>query len=224
MTGPRLPFLILDKVLCDLSIVLRSAEAHDLAYEDLCHIALGVGRGLGAIHEANIALGDLKSDNILIFDGRIERTQQVTTTQRFIAKVCDLGSAKETTDVVNVKCYPGTPYWRPPKYYEPSTPASLQHWDLFTYGLVVWALFLRDPGSPVLNIESNGPSFVQEARGQQYYYNAARDSIRIRYNANEDYASTSRQTYNSTAQSGLFDLLLPRSAMAHNYGKHVNGF
>jgi serine/threonine protein kinase len=191
LTVPRLPFLILEKASYDLSVFLRSPEAHDLAYESLCQIALGIGRGLGAIHDANIAHGDLKPDNILVFDSRSERTQWVEANQRFIAKVCDFGSANEVTDVMNVKYYSGTPYWRPPEYYEPSPPASLQRCDIFTYGLVVWALFLRDPCSPILDIESKGASFLQETRGQQHYFDAASDSIQMRYNSNEDYASAS---------------------------------
>lgn len=222
LTVPRLPFLILEKALCDLSIFLRSPEAHDLAYEDLCHIALGIGRGLGAIHDANIAHGDLKPDNILVFDNRTERTQRPAAAQDFVAKVCDFGSASEVTDGVDVKHYSGTPYWRPPEYYDASPPVSLQRCDIFTYGLTVWALFLRDPCSPILDIESKGPCFVQEARGQQHYFAAASESIQMRYGSIDDHASESRQTYNSPAQSVPFALLLPRSAITRSYSKQAS--
>lgn len=222
LTVPRLPFLILEKALCDLTVFLRSSVAGNLDFSSLSQIALDIGRGVGAIHRAEIAHGDLKPDNILIFERRPDRTSLTVVEHHYMAKVCDFGSATEVLGPMNLKAYLGTPYWRPPEFYNSSPPISLQLCDIFTYGLIIWALFLRSPSSPISDIENKGSRHIQTARGQQEYFSSASESIRINYGSIANPRIEDGQVYNSAFRSGFFALLLPDSAATLDYGPSAN--
>jgi serine/threonine protein kinase len=136
---PRIPLLILEKSRCSLTQLLASTTTYkaDLGFQDICGLLLDTGHGLEAIHQEGIAHGDLKPDNILIFE----------SDGRWCAKLCDFGlSATENTGHTSSSVeYRGTPGWRPPEYYRQGLRSLYfqdhQRCDIFVFGLVVWSTF-----------------------------------------------------------------------------------
>lgn len=154
---PRIPLLILEKARCSLTQLLASTTTYkaDLGFQDICGLLLDTGHGLEAIHQEGIAHGDLKPDNILIFE----------SAGGWCAKLCDFGlSATENSGHTSSSVeYRGTPGWRPPEYYRQGLRSFCfqdhQRCDIFVFGLVVWSTFqyggrhpLPREGEPSWNI------------------------------------------------------------------------
>lgn len=175
------PLLILEKAHCDLAQFIRSEEYATVPYETLCDLSMDIGRGLGAVHSADIVHGDLKLENILIFSG------SHMAGRKWTAKLCDFGSAvpiAARADARDSATYLGSETWLPPECYEKSLvgqplPPSLAPCDIFVYGLVVWAMFIGIHFSPLYKIqkvEGHGADIVRHI-GQQRFYARARDSV-----------------------------------------------
>jgi serine/threonine protein kinase len=148
--SPRLPLLILERALSNLSEFLAHPAVYPPkhTFNDLHSICLDVGRGLDAIHKTSIAHGDLKPENILIFQD----------SGKWVAKLCDFGlSASESGSSSGSIEYRGTPGWRPPEYYrqdrDPLNVRGVQLCDIFAFGLIVWSVFRHD-GQPPLSHET----------------------------------------------------------------------
>ncbi|KAJ5160424.1 uncharacterized protein N7482_007428 [Penicillium canariense] len=154
---PRIPLLILEKSRCSLTQLLVNPATYNthLSFHDICELLLDTGRGLEAIHQEGIAHGDLKPDNVLIFDSG----------GRWCAKLCDFGlSASENAGQTSSSVeYRGTPGWRPPEYYRQGLKSlsfqGHQRCDVFVFGLIVWSAFqysgrhpLPREGEPSWNI------------------------------------------------------------------------
>ncbi|KAL9596349.1 MAG: hypothetical protein Q9219_005866 [cf. Caloplaca sp. 3 TL-2023] len=173
------PLLILEKAHCDLAQFIRGETFHNLPFEALCGLCQDVGRGLAAIHAAGIVHGDLKLENILIFSKeRPDGTQ-------WTAKICDFGSAVPTSaDSDESTTYLGSDTWLPPECFEKllvgqPLPQPLVPCDIFVYGLVVWAVFVGIPFSPLYKIqkaEGHGADIVRHM-GQQRFYARAKASV-----------------------------------------------
>ncbi|KAL8664465.1 MAG: hypothetical protein Q9202_003015 [Teloschistes flavicans] len=177
------PLLILERAYCDLGQFIRS-ENYDIAsYEFLCDRCLEVGRGLTAVHLAGIIHGDLKLENILLFqnDGPSETI--------WTAKLCDFGSAVPISfDARETSRYLGSDTWLPPECYERNLigrpmPESLIPCDIFVYGLVVWAVFVGIHFSPLYHMQSadgHGAAIVRNL-GRQLFYAKAYKSVTASY-------------------------------------------
>ncbi|KAL8959413.1 MAG: hypothetical protein Q9193_003722 [Seirophora villosa] len=174
------PLLILERAHCDLVQFIRSQDYATASFEDLCHLSLDVGKGLGAVHSASIVHGDLKLENILIFEGQ-------STSRKWIAKLCDFGSAvaiSPMSDSQESASYLGSETWLPPECYEKllvgqPLPRSLVPCDIFVYGLVVWAIFVGLHISPLYKIqtvEGHGTEIVRQM-GEQRFYARAKESL-----------------------------------------------
>ncbi|KAL9578442.1 MAG: hypothetical protein Q9212_005717, partial [Teloschistes hypoglaucus] len=171
------PLLILERAYCDLAQFIRS-EDYDIApYEFLCDRCLEVGRGLAAVHSAGLIHGDLKLENILLFQER-ELSETI-----WIAKLCDFGSAVPiSSDAREASKYLGSDTWLPPECYERNLvgkpmPESLIPCDIFVYGLVVWAVFAGIHFSPLYHMQSvdgHGASIVRNLGRQRFYAKACR--------------------------------------------------
>lgn len=175
------PLLILERAHCDMAQFIRSEEHATVPYETLCDLSMDIGRGLGAVHSADIVHGDLKLENILIFFGSYMAGRMWT------AKLCDFGSAvpiAARADARDSATYLGSETWLPPECYEKSLvgqplPLSLAPCDIFVYGLVVWAMFIGIHFSPLYKIQKvdgHGADIVRHI-GQQRFYARARDSV-----------------------------------------------
>ncbi|KAL8645702.1 MAG: hypothetical protein Q9210_006559 [Variospora velana] len=174
------PLLILERAHCDLAQLIRSQDYETAPFEELCHLSLDVGNGLGAVHSAGIVHGDLKLENILIFE-------EQSTSGRWTAKLCDFGSAVSTSPMSESResaSYLGSETWLPPECYEKlllgkPLPRSLVPCDVFVYGLVVWAIFVGIHFSPLYKIqkvEGHGTDIVRHM-GEQRFYARAKESV-----------------------------------------------
>ena len=176
------PLLILEKAHCDLAQFIKDEAYVTVPYETLCDLSTDIGRGLGAVHAADIVHGDLKLENILIFAGGV-----YLAGMKWTAKLCDFGSAvpiSAKAEVCDSTTYLGSQTWLPPECYEKSLlskplPPSLAPCDIFVYGLVVWAMFIGIHFSPLYKIQkadNHGDDIVSHV-GQQRFYARARDSV-----------------------------------------------
>ena len=175
------PLLILEKAHRDLAQFIEKEAYATVPHETMCYLAMDIGRGLGAVHSADIVHGDLKLDNILIFSG------SHVPGRKWTAKLCDFGKAvpiSAKAEVPDSTTYLPTQTWRPPECYEKSLvekplPPSLAPCDIFVYGLVVWAMFIGIHFSPLYKIQEDDGCGADILRhiGQQRFYARARDSV-----------------------------------------------
>ncbi|KAM0429270.1 hypothetical protein ACHAPT_006484 [Fusarium lateritium] len=95
-----------------------------------------IGSGLQALHASGVIHGDLKFQNVLVFDlgdGRVR------------AKLSDFGSSViKDKHHRTVTLTTGTPPWTSPEHNEPVQSGLLCGTDTYSYGLLVWKLCLRD--------------------------------------------------------------------------------
>ena len=167
---PRLPLLVLERAHCDLGMYLDDSDPENIPNVVLREICLGVGRGLGAVHAARYAHGDLKPANVLMFPA--EKGKPLDT-QRWIPKLCDFGSS-------NVKQYLGSPGWQPPEYYEQDKDNvldSLQPCDVFAYGVLVAAVFLRRSSSPLDDFGDLDRDEIRRRCQRQCFFHQAESAV-----------------------------------------------
>ena len=182
------PLLILEKADDDLAQFIKTEAYVTAPYETICDLAIDIGRGLGAVHAADIVHGDLKLENILIFTESHATGSHAAGShaagRKWTAKLCDFGNAVPISAKADSTTYLGSHYWMPPECYEKSLlskplPPSLAPCDIFVYGLVVWAMFIGIHFSPLYKIQkadNHGDDIVRHI-GQQRFYARARDSV-----------------------------------------------
>ncbi|RYP46714.1 hypothetical protein DL768_007122 [Monosporascus sp. mg162] len=112
-------------------------------YEIVRLLCIDIGHGLQTLHENHFTHGDLKPENVLVFD----------TGRKWTAKLCDfgcaVGQAKTTEEddaavrIPQKEEYFGTPYWSPADSELRALRSfdSLRQCDLYVYGLLVWSSF-----------------------------------------------------------------------------------
>ncbi|KAF3917148.1 hypothetical protein ABW20_dc0110368 [Dactylellina cionopaga] len=127
-------------------------------YYKIAHqLCLDIGNGLQALHQKGFSHGDLKPQNVLIFDNGGKLT----------AKLCDLGCARGMDGSAEVGSiagadlqiesggkikYAGTRGWIPPEVgiSNEIDRKSLWECDIYVYGLVVWSVFCKSGRSPLI--------------------------------------------------------------------------
>ena len=114
----------------------HSGHSVSNTYELVRQLCIDVGHGLQFLHENRLTHGDLKPQNVLIFQKTIA----------FTAKICDFGHShslgSEESD--NKEPYNGTDAWRPWWFSSDSQNfETLRDYDLVVYGLLVWSAFCR---------------------------------------------------------------------------------
>lgn len=178
--NPRLPLLIFDRAKCDLTEFIMNLPPYKaLTYENLSDLALDIGSGLQAIHQAKICHGDLKLDNILLFDpDYVSRAGGPAQSRRWRAKICDFGSTHDANAHTLSEQYLGTRGWLPPESMKKSIQIDPQLCDIFNYGLVVFSLFLGISSSLTADITRDR---VADEQGLQIFYRDARDKIVNKY-------------------------------------------
>ena len=120
-------------------------RADKLSKERLCswnlkrNFALDVAAGLSAIHAADIAHGDIKLDNTLVFPHpKIDR--------KWYAKVSDFSHSVLGISTKRITSYPGSGVYNAPgirKREDHTTSDLLPSCETFSFGLLVWEL-LKD--------------------------------------------------------------------------------
>ncbi|KAG4433058.1 hypothetical protein IFR05_011452 [Cadophora sp. M221] len=105
-------------------------------------LALDVAAGLQALHENNIIHGDVKPDNVLVFD-----TTDMSRAQ--MAKLADFGGAIFERDENQAKIYSGTALYKAPelsmrgKYQETGNmtiTSGLYRADIYSFGITLWEI------------------------------------------------------------------------------------
>lgn len=95
-----------------------------------------IGEGLRALHEHGVVQGDLKLDNILIFDDPLET---------FVSKISDFGFAIFLDPDRTCTIYQGTTFYNAPEVAaqssRPIPSDQLPACDVYSYGLTVWETF-----------------------------------------------------------------------------------
>ena len=131
-----MPMIVLE--LADLGTLTEYLSKERLGVDSKLQIARDVGCGLQALHACGITHGDLKLDNILMFMGKGGKVQ---------AKLCDFGCSYIMTGDENeedkVEISAGTKPWNSPELYKQIPNPWLPHVDTYSFGLLVWRIFLN---------------------------------------------------------------------------------
>lgn len=141
----RIPVLIMEKALYSLADALQESCIDMLGFEASAihhHLSLDIASGLQSVHESNLAHGDLKPANILVF-------RQKHHSVPYTAKLSDFGQCIELDrHYLNYEVYRGTDTWKPPETWTSENCRAeidgriLVKSDAYVYGLVVTSLFL----------------------------------------------------------------------------------
>jgi len=102
--------------------------------QKLCH---DIARGLSILHACGIIHGDLKHENVLIFDNPYEEPSG----QPYLAKLADFGGAAMVGEHTSLKIGGTFPYEAPEASTELS-PEALKKTDVYSFGLLFWRALL----------------------------------------------------------------------------------
>jgi ankyrin repeat protein/serine/threonine protein kinase len=143
MEAARKSFL---EFLADGIDIPESTQNIDQVKYQLC---LDIAAGIASIHSLNIVHGDLKPDNVLVFEnkGNIDVP--------YIAKLSDFGlciDLQPTSSSVTPGLYKGTYIWTGPETRRPYDdglcgkfePQHFKQFDAFSYGLILVSAFATD--------------------------------------------------------------------------------
>ncbi|KAI1276053.1 ankyrin [Xylaria sp. FL0933] len=134
----------------------RHRRRHTLSMHDLRELALDVASGLRVLHDNKIIHGDLKPDNVLIFDVlHGERPQ--------MAKLADFGGSILEQDMSEADIYGGTPLYNAPEQegrggHKPSQWKTMESFylaDIWSFGLTL--LEIVQHGIPYIDGELLAP-------------------------------------------------------------------
>jgi serine/threonine protein kinase len=168
---PRIPLLILERATTDLQQFMRQSAPEQLSFDTRSQICLGVGHGLGALHTEGVYHGDLKLENVLMFQQE----------NGWVAKLCDFGLSG-TVDNGTLE-YRGTDGWRPPESFDGSKlqSAVVIKCDIFVYGLLVWSVFTGKCDSPLRWLDLHGI-----ADPEKFIHTASEQLVRYQHASNHE--------------------------------------
>ena len=121
---------------------LMSEKGSHMIWEHKYQICCNIAAGLDVIHDNSLAHGDLKPANVLIC---------ISDEGNLRAKIADFGfcvdEEEEKTDLAQMAI--GTPGWQAPEIEDGKCLVrQLALADNYSYGLVVWSVFLLDGRCP----------------------------------------------------------------------------
>jgi len=96
-------------------------------------LAMEVGEGLNALHESGIVHGDLKLENVLVFDGGDGTV---------ISKLADFGSTVQLLED-EYRFRGGTRPWNAPEWQQAVEPIRQHLLDIYSFGLLTWRICLE---------------------------------------------------------------------------------
>ena len=104
--------------------------------QKLCY---DVGKGLSILHACGIVHGDVKSENVLIFDNTAENEEA----HPYIAKVADFGgSIMDAERQKSCEILTFTPQYAAPEIHGAISTTELKQSDVYSFGLLVCRVFL----------------------------------------------------------------------------------
>ncbi|KAF7586244.1 hypothetical protein BBP40_009195, partial [Aspergillus hancockii] len=170
------PVLFVEAALMPLTDFLR---AHSQTMEKpTCDVeyqlSLDIANGIEALHHLHIVHGDLKPDNVLVFNTQSEKVP-------FRAKLSDFGvciDLEAPDSRFTMSDYRGTPAWLAPEVanedlarFCPFYPDLMFRFDAYSFGLTLLSIFTKNGEPPVLDED---PSNAAEEVFEMLY---SRDDI-----------------------------------------------
>ena len=135
--GRRWPFLILESADCGTLLDFSRLESSPLANNASCALSLSTDilTGLDALHKCGVIHGDLKFENILVFE---------LPDGTFQAKISDFGLSvliydledSDTNEDPMIQLPGFTQPWEPPEAYGPISMRNLSKVDIYSFGLL----------------------------------------------------------------------------------------
>lgn len=160
-----IPVLFVEKAKCSLRSLLKQEPSLEVRHQLISDIAAG----LACLHGTEIVHGDLKPDNVLIFE-------QPNLSVPYIAKLNDFGMCipLEDKSSVSYQSYGGTPGWLAPEVREAergklenlSDVRLLLKCDIFTFGLLALSIFITSGEPPFGQLETISTDSYLQAGSQ----------------------------------------------------------
>jgi hypothetical protein len=152
----RVPVLLLENArhgsLADLT---ETEMFSQLPFEARASLCRDVAEGLAALHKCGIVHGDVKPDNILIFDAHNDDESRTQFGLR--AKIGDFGfSVAEHSHNTMFTLVGRTWPWNDPEWNQPRTWHQLQKTDVYSYGLLAWTILTRIDLGQLFDIDFAG--------------------------------------------------------------------
>jgi hypothetical protein len=145
------PVLFMEAAIMPLGDFLATEERSvDVKYQ----LSLGIANGLEALHNLKIVHGDVKPDNVLVFDGPSE-------SMPFQAKLSDFGvcvDLEAPEGRFTLDDYRGTPAWLAPEVLNGDVSRFggfssdlMFRFDAYSFGMVLLSIFTSGGDAPVLD-------------------------------------------------------------------------
>ncbi|KAK2749483.1 hypothetical protein FQN57_006417, partial [Myotisia sp. PD_48] len=161
----QVPVLFVELALTTLTDFLLPKNEYrmgDRSIDIKYHLALDTIAGIQALHQLNIVHGDIKPDNVLIFEDPTNKKVP------FCAKISDFGvciDMEAPGGQFTLDDYRGTPGWLPPELDEDFEwdkeqdfkPEIFLQFDSYSLGLTIVSIFITGGKPPVLEVEGEDP-------------------------------------------------------------------
>lgn len=137
-TGSIYPTLILEYASFG-SLQHLQANSPPLPFPVKQKLCYDVARGLSILHACGIVHGDLKHENVLVFENRYDTLEG----QPYTAKLADFGGAVMDIDVRDSHFLRmGTFPYDAPEAGQPLNAAGIKKTDIYSFGMLVWRAFI----------------------------------------------------------------------------------
>jgi serine/threonine protein kinase len=150
-----LPVLFVEAARCSLDEFLDKESRWDIKYQ----LALDTSSGLEVLHKYHIVHGDMKPENILVFEQHNPKVP-------FVAKLSDFGLCIDlfnSKSELRIDDYLGTRDWNAPELLKKNQfeiitgtsfdPMTMLKFDTYSYGLVLVSIFCTKQGVSRLNAQ-----------------------------------------------------------------------
>ncbi|KAJ2992673.1 hypothetical protein NUW58_g2090 [Xylaria curta] len=156
--------LIMELAVSDLAKLLSSPD-HPISFLERYRVCSEIAAGIDAIHDCQMIHGDLKPENVLIFDKG----------GTLVAMLADFGlatDASQDTGTENRLRLTGTPGWQAPEVVDGKllSPEEATLADSYSCGLVSWSAMFGRGSPPPLRLSSDGPESLLEVEIEHIRY------------------------------------------------------
>lgn len=155
-TGSIYPTLILEYAAFG-SLHHLQANSLPLPFRVKQKLCYDVARGLSILHACGIVHGDLKHENVLVFENRYDTLEG----QLYTAKLADFGGA--VMDIAEGDSHflrMGTFPYNAPEAGQPLNATGVKKTDVYSFGMLVWRAFID--GANIVNEIGLSPSSAQD--------------------------------------------------------------